>query len=112
MVGGFADVHQNLVFDTPGSVSRQLDLLVQPVGADGLDQADGTNGNQVLQVDAGVFKPPGNVNYQPQVVLYQTLFGRFVPPLQGFQGFLLLLSLQGRGQHIASADVKDGFLPK
>jgi len=46
-------IHQDLIFNTPGSVGCELDILIHPVGADGLDQADGANGDQVLLLRFG-----------------------------------------------------------
>ena len=111
--GYLADVHQDFVFDAPGGIGGQADVLIQPVGADGFDEPDGSNGNQILQAGGHVLKPPGDVDHQPQIVLHQQLPGLFIPLLQGCQGFLLLLPLQGRGQNVASSDVIESVpLPK
>ena len=64
-------MHQDLVFDAPGGVGGQLDVLGGLIGAHRLDQADGADGDQVLDVDAGILKPPGDVHHQTQVVLDQ-----------------------------------------
>src|SRR5690606_10222671 len=64
-------IHQNFIFDATGSVSSQLDPLGGIKGVDGFDQADGPNGNQVFDVDPGIFKLARNVDNQPKVALNQ-----------------------------------------
>ena len=100
-------MHQNLVLDTPGRVGGQLDILVGLEGIDGLDETDGANGNQILNAHAGIFKPPGNIDHQPEIVFDQRLFGRLVSGGQGGDAQLLLLGPEGRRQDVAAADVID-----
>ena len=51
-------------------------------GRDGLDEADGADGDEVLDVDARVLKPPGDVGHQAQIVLDEQIPGLVVPLLQ------------------------------
>lgn len=75
-------IHQDLVLDAAGSVGGQLDVLVGTEGIDGLDEPDGTNGDQVLDVDASVLEPAGNIDHQPQVPLDEGLPHRQFPLIQ------------------------------
>ena len=99
-------MHQDFIFDTSGGIGRQPDVLFHPVGADGLDQSDGADGDQILQVHAGIFKPPGNVYHQPEVSFNEQLLCLRFSPFQRFQRLLLLHPLQRWGEHIAAAYVK------
>ena len=45
-----AKIHQNLIFNAPRRIGRQLDVLIHPVGADGFDEPDGPDGDQILLV--------------------------------------------------------------
>ena len=62
--GGFSDEHENFVFNAFGSVGGQLDAFVRTEGVDGLYQSYGADGDQILNVDTGVFKFFGNVHDQ------------------------------------------------
>ena len=81
--GGLAQVHQDLVFDAAGGVGGQLDVLGRLIGAHRLDQPDGADGDQVLDVDARVLKPAGDVHHQAQVVLDEAGPGPPRPPAPG-----------------------------
>ena len=61
---GLAQIHQDLVLNAPGGVGGQLDAPGGLIGAHRLDQADGPNGDQVLNVDPRILKPPGNIDHQ------------------------------------------------
>ena len=109
--GIFPQVHEDLIFDAAGGVGGQLDVLVGPKGVDGLDEADGADGDQVLDVDAGVLKPAGDVHHQPQVSLDEGLTGQQLPSLQAGDPLRLLLPGQRRRQRVAAADVHDLIRP-
>ena len=65
LLGGyFAQVHQNLVLNAPAGVGRQLDALGGLVGPHRLDESDGPDGNQVLDIDARILEPAGDVDHQ------------------------------------------------
>ena len=83
-------MHEDLIFDAPGGVGCKTDVPVQPIGADGLNEADGADGDQVLQVHSGVFKAPGDKHHQPQIVLDEQLSCIIVSQGKAFQGLLLL----------------------
>ena len=98
-------MHQNLVFNAPGSIGGQLNILFQAVSTDGFDETDGADGDQVFQIGTGAFKPPGDIDHKAQIVLDEGLFCLFIAPFQRFQSRQFLLSFQGWGQNIAATDV-------
>ena len=107
LVGDFADVHQNLVFDAARRIRRKLDVPVGPEGIDGLDQTNGSDGDQVLQIDTGVFEPARDIHDKAKIMLDEQLLGCLVALFQRGDGLPLLLRLQRCGQHVAAADVHD-----
>ena len=48
-----AEVHQDFIFNTPGGIGGQADIFVRFECTDPLDQADGSDGNQVVLVSVG-----------------------------------------------------------
>ena len=102
----FAQIHEDLVFDAARGVGRKLDVLVRLEGVDGLDEPDRADRDQVLDVDAGVFKPARDVHYQPQVVLDEQGSGVLAPGGECADGLLLGLTLERGGHGIAPTDVK------
>ena len=106
-VGIFAQMHQDLIFDTAGGIRRQLDVLVRPVGAHRLDEPDGADGNQVLDPHSRVFEPPGNVHHKPQIMFDELLPGRLL--LQPGQQLRLPFLRQRRRQRVAAADVMNAL---
>ncbi len=84
-----AQVHEDLVFDAARGVGRELDVLVRLEGVDGLDEADRADRDQVLDVDARVFKPARDVHHQPQVVLDEQGGGLLAPGGERPNGLLL-----------------------
>ena len=66
---GLAQVHEYLIFNAARGVGRELDVLVAAVGVHRLDEPDRTDGDEVFDVDAGIFKPARDVGDKPQVVL-------------------------------------------
>ncbi len=105
--GVFPEIHEDLVLNAPGGVGGQLDVLVRPVGVDGLDEADGADGDQVLDVDARVLEASGDIDHQPEVPLDEDLPGVLVSGVQAGQDLGLLLPAQGRREGVAAADVLD-----
>ena len=86
------------VFDTAGSVGGQLDAPIRIEGVDGLDKADGADGDQILHAHAGVVKALGNVDHQPEVVLDEQRLGFLIPLCpQPVDDFLLFFGSSGAG---------------
>ena len=100
-------MHQNLVFNAARRIRRKLDVPVGPEGIDGLDESDGPDGNQVLEIDTGVFKAACNIHNKAQIVLNKRLLGRLITLLQRGDCLPFLLGLQRCRQHIAAANVHD-----
>ena len=46
-------MHQDLIFHTPGRVGPQTGTLAAVEGGDAFDQADGSDGDQILLVGPG-----------------------------------------------------------
>jgi len=67
-------MHQNLILNTAGSIGRQLDILGGLIGADRFDKPDGTDGNQVLNIDARVLKTPGDIHHKAEFALDKLCF--------------------------------------
>ena len=101
-----AQVHEDLVFDAARGVGRELDVLVRLEGMDGLDEADRADRDQVLDVNARVFKPARDVHHQPQVVLDEQGSGLLAPGGERPDGPLLCLAVEWGGHGVAPADVK------
>ena len=99
-------MHEDLIFDAAGGVGGQLDLLVRLEGIHGLDEADGTDGDEILDTHACVLKPPGDVHHQPEIVFDEGLLGRRIALHEGGDALRLLLGLEGRRQDVAAADVE------
>ena len=102
-----AQVHQDLVFNAAGGVGRKLDLLPAVKGVHSLDEPDRPDGDQILQVDAGVFKALGDIDHEPKIVLNQAPARLSVPCFQGGERRLLVLAGEGSGQSVAPTDVKN-----
>ena len=98
LVGDLADVHEDLIFDAARGIGRELDIPVGPEGIDGLDEPDGADGNEVLEIDARIFKPPRDIHDQAQVVLDERLPRRLVPGGEGLDRAALVLGLSGAGR--------------
>ena len=64
-----AQMHEYLIFNAARGVGRELDVLVAAVRVHCLDEPDRTDGDEVFDVDAGIFKPARDVGDKPQVVL-------------------------------------------
>ena len=58
-------MHEDLIFNAAGGIGRKLDFSVGPEGADRFDESDGADGDQVFDIDACVFKPPGKPTLVP-----------------------------------------------
>ena len=74
-------------------------------GVHRLDQANGADGDEVLQIDAGGFKLSGDVHHQPQVVDDQLLPRVLVLTGKAFKKILLLLPTQRRRQGLCAVYV-------
>lgn len=48
-------------------------FLSAPVGAHRLDEANGADGDEVLNAHAGIFKAPGDIDHKAQVMFDQLL---------------------------------------
>lgn len=106
-VGIFAQMHQDLIFDTAGGIRRQLDILIRAISPHRFDQANGPNGDQILYAHPGIFKPPGNVHHKPQIMFDELLPGRLL--LQPGQQLRLPFLRQRRRQRVAAADVMNAL---
>ena len=73
---------------------------------DGLDEADRADRDQVLDVDARVFKPARDVHHQPQVVLDEQGGGLLAAGGERPNGLLLGRAVERGGHGVAPADVK------
>ena len=100
-------MHQDLVFDAAGGVGRKLDLLVRVEGADGLDQTDRSDRNEILHSDARTLKALCQKDDKPQIVLDQKLPCIRVSPAQSFDRLALCLTVKGLRHAVAAADVVD-----
>ena len=81
-------------------------FLSGSIGAHRLDEADGADGDQVLDADSGILKPPGDVHHQAQVALNEHLPGVLLRSRRS-RSSASSLPAQGRRQCIAAPDVHD-----
>ena len=70
-----------------------------------LDETDGADGDQILDVDPRILEAAGDVDHQPQVPLDESLPGLQIPLLEALEQGGLLLPGQGRRQGVAAPDV-------
>ena len=97
-------MHQQLIFDAAGSVGGQPDALVRAEGADGLDQPDRADRDQVILFGARRIVFFHDVRHQPQIVFDQLRAGVFVAFLLHFpQQFGLFLRRQRLGKRAVRA---------
>ena len=106
-VSALADEHQNFIFDTARGIGCELDVPVGAERADGLDQANRADGDEILNVDAGVFKAPRDVDHKPQIALDEPGPRGLVASGGLLQEGLLLLRGKRRRENVAAADVHD-----
>ena len=102
-----AQMHEDLVLDAAAGIGRELDVLSGVEGVDGLDQPDRADGDQILDVDAGVLEAARDEDHQAQVVLDEEPARGVIADVERADRRLLVLSLQGRRQGVAAADVKN-----
>ena len=102
-----ADVHEDLILDAARGIGRQLDVPVRFECADGLDEADGPDGDQVLDVHAGVLEPARDVDHEPQIALDEPGPRGLVARGGLLQEGLLLLRGKRRRENVAAADVHE-----
>ena len=109
-----AKVHQYLIFNAFRGVCRKARALVglervyslyQPdrayrnkIDLIRLDEPDRTDGDEVFDVDAGIFKPARDVGDKPQVVLDEFAARRFVACVHFRKSLALLRRTQRRGK--------------
>ena len=105
LVGGLAQVHQNLVLDAPGGVGSQLDVFVHLEGVHRLDETDGADGDEILQPQPGGFELFGNVDHQAQIVDDEGLPCGSVALVQPGKNRLFLLFGERRRKGIRTVDV-------
>ena len=96
--GIFPQVHEDLILDAAGGVGGQLDVLVGPKGVDGLDEADGADGDQVLLVGGLRVILLDDVGHQAQIVLHQYIPGLQISGGTALQALPLPGSRQGLGE--------------
>ena len=107
----FTQVHEDLIFDAARGIRRELDVLVGAEGVDGLDEPDRADGDQILDVDAGVFKAARDVDDQPQVPFDERLARGGVGIGQPCDERGLLRARERLRQGVAAADVHDLIRP-
>ena len=91
-------MHEDLIFNTPGGVGGEFDVLFQAVGADGLDEADGADGDQILLIGFGgvvFFHDMGN---QAEVAFDEGVSGVQVAGGGALQAIPFLFGAQGTGE--------------
>ena len=74
-----AEVHQDLVFNTPGGVGGQSGALLWVKAGDPLDEADGADGDEILLIGALGIVLFHDVGHQTQVPLDQHIPGLRIP---------------------------------
>ena len=104
-LGIFPQHHKDFVFDAPGGVCRQLDLLVRTEGLHCLDETDGADGDEILQPQPGGFELFGNVDHQAQIVDDKGLPCGGVALVQPGKNRLFLLFGERRRKGIRTIDV-------
>ena len=104
---GLAQVHEYLIFNAARGVGRELDVLVAAVRVHCLDEPDRTDGDEVFDVDAGIFKPARDVGDKPQVVLNERAAHALVAFIHARDELSFLLPLERRRERIAAADVEN-----
>ena len=67
-----AQVHQNFIFNAPGSIGGKFDLLLRIKGIDRLDQSDSSDGDQILHTNARIVKFLGNIDNETQIMFDQS----------------------------------------
>lgn len=91
-------MHEDLVFHTAGGVGGQADALSGVKGGDGLDEADGPDGDQILLVGGLGIVFFHDVGHQTKIAFYEDVTCLQVPSCGFFQIFLLLFGGQGFGE--------------
>ena len=89
-----AEKHEDLVFNTPGSIAGKLDALFRVEAVYGLDQPDSANGDQILLVILVGVVFLNDMRYQPEVVLDQLSSGSRASLRHFLQALLFLLGAQ------------------
>ena len=99
-------IHQDLVFDTPGGVGGKLDIFLRIKGINSLDKPDRPDGDQVFHPHSGIVKLLGNIHHQPEIVFDQKFSRLLLPvgPQITDRGRLLFL-LQRRREDIRPSDI-------
>ena len=97
-----AEVHQNLVFNAPAGVGGKTGALVVVEGGDGLDKADGADGDQVVLIAEGGVVFLDDVGHQAQVVLDEDAAGLLVSLPDPKEALGFLLGGEGLGEGTAS----------
>ncbi|MNL42747.1 hypothetical protein D3C87_1652240 [compost metagenome] len=75
-----SEVHQDFVFNTTRGEGSQLRPLIRREGFDGLNESDGADGDQILQVLSGIVKLLDDMGHQTQVMLNQHIAGIQISP--------------------------------
>lgn len=86
------------IFNAPGGVGGKLGTRVGLEGVYGFDEAQGTNGHQIVRGIAGHGVFPGDVGHQAKVVLNEPAPGVLVPRPHSGQGLPFFLPGQGLGK--------------
>ena len=70
-----SQIHEDLILDAPGRISRQFDVFFDLKRVHCLDQPDRPYGDQILNIDPRAFELSGNVHDQPEIMLDQKISG-------------------------------------
>ena len=90
-----AEVHEDLIFNASAGIGGQAHVFVRLEGGHPLDEADGTDGEQVVLISALGVVFFDDVRHQAQVMLNELAAGIRIPPGHSLQQELLLLPLEG-----------------
>ncbi len=104
-VGIFAQIHQYFVFNTSGCVGSQLDVFCGLIRTHSFNQSDGTNRNQIFNMNTGILKTTGYIYHQTKIVFDQ--FCTRLIMIQMLQQLRFSVAGQRRRKSITSADVKN-----
>ena len=101
-------MHQNLIFNAAGRIGRQLNIFLRIKGVNSLNQANGSDRNQIFHPYAGVVKLFCYVNHQTQIMFNQSGTGFFVPLIvESCNEFCFFSGIQRRRQNVSTSYVMD-----
>ena len=101
-----AEMHEDLIFNTPAGISGELGPLAVIKGGHRLDEPDGADGDQVFLIPIAGVVFLDNMRHQSQIVLDEHVAGGVVALLQAEQAVQLLLLGQRFGEGADGADMQ------